>query len=295
MSELRLRIAQDLTAIAEMFVKLRSEAVNRAGDPDIPGGAAMVMLGPGADVEAWNYVQMSALFGRLNLPDKEVAALLADDIEPPLSFLASWADIVREARNQEPTTRRATINGEVLYLRSALDWMLSLNDEGEPWFLPVESFADDLRKVRRAMEAVLHDGERDDKINARCKECAKKREEGDPPAPRLSVRKGEGYDGRDYWQCPKCKQGYDEDGVARCWRAMFVERGDPPEWLPLRQAAAAIARPVSTVRTWTLGTPYRKPDVRSEVRDDDRTWVIWADVRAMDERTRRRGRNRQTA
>lgn len=285
--DLRLRIAQDLSSIAEMFVKLRSEAVNRAGDPDIPGGAAMVLLGPGADVEAWNYIQMSAVLGRLNLPGKELAAILSDDIEPPLSFLASWADIVREARSQEPSKRRASIAGEVLYLRSALDWMLSVNDDGEPWFIEVESFAEDLAKVRWAMEAVLHDGDRDDKINARCKECE--------AAPRLSVRKGEGADGSDFWQCPKCGQVYDEGGVARCWRKMLVDKGDPPEWIPLRQAASALARPVTTVRDWTLSTPYREPLVTSRRGEDGRTWVVWAEARATDDLTRRRGRNRQTA
>jgi hypothetical protein len=283
-----------------MFVKLNDEAVNRAGDPNIPGGAAMVMLGPGADIEAWGYVQLSAIVGRLKLGIRgttehqrklELDAIAVEDLEPPLSFLASWADIVREARGQAPSTRRASIGDEIDYLRSALDWMLSVNDEGEMWFIQVEDFARGLRKVRRAMEAVLHDGERADRINARCKECDE--------APQLCVRKAEGVDGRDFWQCPSCRQGYDEWGVRRCWRKMFVDHGEIPEWLHLRQAAAAVGRPVSTVRTWTLATDGRgnpkRPRVKSKIGDDDRTWVCWADVRAVDDMTRRRGRQRLIA
>jgi hypothetical protein len=150
------------------------------------------------------------------------------------------------------------------------------------------------------MENVLKDGDRDDKINARCKEC--------DASPRLSVRKGEGDGGKDFWQCPKCRQGYDDYGVKRCWRKMFVERGDAPEWIPLRAAASSLARPVSTVRTWTLppdrgdGQPQRDgegdpkpPLVDSEKREDGLIWVRWADARAADETTRRRGQQRSIA
>lgn len=294
----RLRIAQDLTAIEGMFSSLRAEAVNRAGDPDIPGGAAMVMLGPGADVEAWNYVQMSAALGRLDhYGQKDVQLIVKDDIEPPLSFLASWSDLIREERGQEPSTKRASIKGEADYIRSALDWVLATDEDGSPWWLPVLDFSDGLHKVRRSMENVLHDGDRDDKINARCKACDERRDDDDEKlAPRLSVRKAEGHGGHDFWQCPRCKQVYDEDGVRRCWRHMFVSKGDAPEWLHLRRAAAAVGRPVSTVRTWTIPLPgAEKARVESEPGDDGRTWVRWSDVRALDDMTRRRGKNRQVA
>lgn len=286
----RLSIAVDLSEIVRMFAALKVEAVNRAGDPDIPGGMAMVLLGPGADVEAFGYAKMSELMGRTSknvwLPDK-------GDVEPPLSYLASWNDIIRDARGQEPSTRRATLMREVGGIRGALDWMLSVNDDGEPWFIQVEDFTNGLHKVRCAMENVLHDGDRDDKITARCKPCDEK--DDGRKAPRLSLRKAAGQGGRDFWQCPRCKQVFDEDGVRACWRRMFVVRGDAPEWLPLRTAAAGIGRPVSTVRTWTLPRFDRPPRVESELRDDERTWVRWADVRAVDDTTRRRGATRRIA
>lgn len=280
----RLRIARNLTAIEDMFGRLRGEAINRAGDPNIPGGAAMVMLGPGADVEAFGYAQLSELFGRTK-GTTEVA--IKGDIEPPLSFLASWADIIREARGGEPSTRRATVMDEIKYIRSAIDWILATDDNGDPWWMQVMDFTDGLSKVRSAMENALKDGHRSERINAECKRC--------PKPTRLVVLKGDQEDGSaDSWKCPRCSKDYDVDGVRECWTQMFVRRGDAPEWVTLRQAASAVNRAVGTVYKWTLpkldtdGLPVGAPIVDSERRNDDLLWVRWADVRAADDTRKRR-------
>lgn len=284
----RLSIGQNLSAIAEMFVKLRGEAINRAGDPNIPGGAAMVLLGPGADLEAFGYAQMSELWGRTT-GLTEIA--IKGDIEPPLSFLASWADIIRAARGQEPSSKRARIDDEIRYIRASVDWILATDDDGDPWWIQVMDFIDGLRKVRNAMENALKDGNRPEKINAECKFCSK--------AVRLVVMKGDAEDGsKDWWRCPKCEHGYDVDGVRACWRAMFVQRGDAPEWITFRQAAAALNRPAGTVYKWTrpprdgLGKESTTvaPLVESEKRQDGQLWVRWADVRAVDDTQKRRKR-----
>lgn len=280
----RLRIGRNLTAIAEMFVKLRAEAINRAGDPNIPGGAAMVLLGPGADIEAFGYAQMSELFGRTR-GTTEIA--LAGDVEPPLSFLAGWADIIREARGQEPSRKRATIEREIKYLRDAADWVLATDDDGQLWWVQALDFTDGLSKVRSAMENALKDGIRHERINAECKFC-------DRPE-RLVVVKGDAEDGsRDHWRCPSGKHSYDVKGVRECWTQMFIRRGNAPEWVTLRQAAAAVNRAVGTVYKWTLprldtdGMPVSEPIVASERRDDGMLWVRWADVRAADDTQKRR-------
>ena len=287
--KMRVRIARDLRAIEDMYDNLKIEAVNRAGDPNIPGGMAMVMLGPGADVEAFGYAQLSAIMGRVDPGSVE-----ADDIEQPLSFLAGWVDIVREERDQ-PSDLKATISREVDYLGKSTDWMLSNDEYGDMRFIQVDDFAEHLAKVRRALENVLHAGHRATRIRAECKSC--------DAAPRLCLRQGEATDGsQDHWYCPNCYHVYDQDGISRCWRQMFVKRGDAPEWMPLRAAAASVGRPVSTVRTWTLppdrgdGAPKRRADgsqipplVESELREDGRSWVRWADVRAADDTTHRRG------
>lgn len=264
---MRLEIAQDMSAIEDMFARLPDEAYNRAGDPDIPGGMATVLLGPGVDLEAFGYAQMSELMGRTEqrvwMPDK-------GDVEPPLSFLASWSDLVREARGFEPSQRRATIHGEIASLRSALDWMLSVNEDGDPWFIQVEDFASGLRKVRRAMENVLHDGVRAERIRAECKACEE--------SPRLVVDRDN--DPVTYY-CPACRETYDVDGVAECWHRMIANRADEvPEWVTVAVAAAATGRSPKTIRRWTDPRPNGTSKVTKRQREGEHMEVLWAEVRA---------------
>lgn len=262
---MRLEIAQDMSAIEDMFARLPEEAVNRAGDPDIPGGMAMVLLGPGVDIEAFGYAQMSELMGRT---DKRVWMPDKGDVEPPLSFLASWSDIVREARGFEPSNRRATIRGEIASLRSALDWMLSTNEDGDPWFIQVEDFAAGLRKVRRAMEGVLRDGVRAEQIRAECKFCE--------DSPRLCVDRD--HDPVTFY-CPGRVHEYDADGVAACWHRMIANRADDvPEWVTVARAAAATGRPPKTIRRWTEPYADGSVKVRKRQADGGLVEVYWSEV-----------------
>ena len=164
----RINIARDLSAIEDAYLRLRVEAYHHHDDPDIPGGEPMVMLGPRADVEAWGYVQISAMMGRLDgsmtpkqgafgerKRDIELKAIVALGVEPPLSFLAGWVDIIRAERGQQRTKAWATIGGEVDYLRNAIDWILATDDDGAPWWLPAEDFARQLEHVRKALDHAL--------------------------------------------------------------------------------------------------------------------------------------------
>ena len=283
MSDQRLSIAQDLSAIEDMYARLHGEAINRAGDPDIPGGAAMVMLGPGADVEAWGYVQLSSLFGRLNVDKEEQDRIERTGIEPPLSFLASWADIVREERGGAPSARRASIGGEVLYLRASIDWMLSTNDEGEPWWLPVEDFATRLHQVRVTLENVLKDGERSERINAKCNDPSEKKCD----RPRLVRERADREGDEDSYHCPSCGAAGGADWVARCWHRMVGEKGDAPEWVTIAVAAAATGRPPKTIRRWTEVRKDGSAKVESR-RTGTQMEVKWAEVRAAHDTSQRR-------
>jgi len=211
MTDLRVKIARDLRAIEDMYTRLRAEAINRASDPLMPGGEAMVMLGPSADVEAFGYMQMSAIMGRIDAD--AVAAAVGGDIEPPLSYLASWSDIVREERSQPPGGR-ASIKREVAYLRGALDWMTAIDEDGAPWFLPVEDFADGLRKVRLAMENVLKEGERHDR-GVSCMDCG------------TALVKVWGDDVEsDQWHCRPCGTWSTHDQYWQAVRADYLKRAD---------------------------------------------------------------------
>lgn len=275
MSDQRLSIAQDLSAIEDMYARLHGEAINRAGDPDIPGGAAMVMLGPGADVEAWGYVQLSSMFGRLRLDAEEQHAIETQGIEPPLSFLASWADIVREERGQEPSQRRAKIGDEIRYLRSAIDWMLSVNDDGEPWWLPVEDFSTRLHQVRSTLENVLKAGTRSERINGRCNQPSEKA----CKRPRLIRERAEREGDEDSYRCPDCGASGAADWVAQCWHRMVAEKGDAPEWVTVKVAAAATGRSPKTIRRWT--EPRKDGSAKVAKREEGRQIEVnWPDVRA---------------
>lgn len=295
--DIGLDIAQSLTAITMLFRDLEDEALHRYADKDIPGGQALTYLGPVANMEAYNYRQLSELMGRtcvkggLDDPDTDDA--------PPLLVLAGWTEVIRDHRGMEPETRRARITREADFIRFSIDWMLAENADGVPNFMPVDELARDLGRVRSRLENVLKAGERDDRIRAECESC--------PPSPRLAVKHGTEDDhSDDSWFCPNCRQPYDIAGVASCWRQMLVKRGDAPEWLTIRDAAIAITRPISTLRSWTLplldgfGNPKTDregnpipPKVTAEKREDGLTWVRWDEVRAVEDTTARRRRARK--
>lgn len=156
---LRLRISVDLREIQALYADLRAEAVSHADDPDLPGGDAMVMLGPSADPEAWSYRQLSAALGRTaphGIYENDA------DPQPPLLVLATWEDCIRQEL-QTPTDKRATIEGAAKFLASSIDWCLDTDADGDINFLAIDDMAADIAKVRRRLEAVLHAGEQVDR------------------------------------------------------------------------------------------------------------------------------------
>lgn len=59
--DLGLSIARSLTAIVILYRDLEDEALHKFADKEMPGGDALVMLGPVANMEAYNYRQLSEL------------------------------------------------------------------------------------------------------------------------------------------------------------------------------------------------------------------------------------------
>lgn len=252
--KVREQINEDLSEIEDLMARLPAEAAHRADDGEMPGGAAMVLLGPSADPETWGFIQLSALFGRLKLDPDTYAEIVSYDLEPPLSFLGSWVDVMREARGQEPSTQRARLDREIRYLRSAVDWMLSTDDNGEPWWLPVEDFATRLHQQRRALEALLRSDE-----------------QRDTGAPCLSI----GCEGRllvkvwsdkdddfeeDRWHCPHCKRWYDEDSYRRAVAGASKAHAD--------RLSASDIEEVYRVRQGTVRQWANRGSVRKRGRDE---------------------------
>lgn len=157
MSDLRLSIGSALSSIESLCRDLQAEAEARYADKLFPGGLAMVMLGPVANIEAFNYRQLSEMMGRTD--GGSGADDLEDDPAPPLLVLAGWVDVVKGERG-EASNDRATIPREIAYLRSAIDWICGTNSDDEPYFLASDELDRSLRTLKYQLEAVLKDGTR---------------------------------------------------------------------------------------------------------------------------------------
>lgn len=167
-NKMRVELARLLREIVKLCGDLKAEGEFHADDKDIPGGAATVMLGPSADPEAWNYMQISAIMGRT---DVHGAFEFKGDPTPPLLVLATWEDAIRDELDT-PTTAKATIEGAAAYIGSSINWMLDTDENGDINFLAVDDLANALRSLKAHLENVLKAGHRND-TGAPCIECGK--------------------------------------------------------------------------------------------------------------------------
>lgn len=157
-NKIRLAIAKDLRAIELLYQGVWAEVLAKAGNPDMPGGDAMVMRGPVADPEAWSYRDLSVAIGRLEENHGEYED--DRDPQPPLLMLATWSDAIRKERGQD-TGLSASIDRECAYIGNSVDWMLSNDEDGNMNFIAIDDLADDLHTVRNRLESLLHIGRKD--------------------------------------------------------------------------------------------------------------------------------------
>jgi hypothetical protein len=189
MTDLRLQLARDLRAICELHAHLADEAAHRAASKDLPGGDALVMLGPAANLETWAWqIDQAETAYFAGATDQWLEVYDQDNDPPPvLLVLAYWEDKVRDERNQ-PTDLRATV-------RRSADYLLGQLDLRSTEYLGVEELATDLRNLRTRLESVLHDGIRLDR-GVPCMNCGT-----------LLVKIwGQATDGTDdRWHCSTCE------------------------------------------------------------------------------------------
>lgn len=152
----------------------------------MPGGEAAFLIGPAADLEAWGYMTSHA--------EDTHAAHRHDaydsDGEPLLLTLDSWMANWRDERGQPPSDLKATIGRAWAYLHDNLTWAAQHH-----WAF--DEFAKDIRRSRSKVEAVLHDGTRDDPAGVACFSC------GGQLVRRMTDT---GMD--DNWSCRKCRRVY---------------------------------------------------------------------------------------
>jgi hypothetical protein len=154
-------IRTDLDAVVAHTGALLTEAIDGTSQggqllaaAPIPGGDAMVMLGPSGDRETAAHRWDSATRGRLS-KSKSWSHYADDhrpqDLEPPLSLLANWEDIWR--RYLRTSTRTpANVAAAVTYFGLNLTLMAQVTDGPD-----IVAFARDVAGLRARLEGVLHD------------------------------------------------------------------------------------------------------------------------------------------
>lgn len=278
-----IKTARDLTEIRQLALALPGQAVSEARSRVMPGGLAMVCLGPIANPEAWEHqyegweahnhrVLTHEIPGRVR--DLSHVSEEDDTWEPVLQVLTYWSNQWRAIHGAE-YDNQPTIDSEANFLRWSLDWAAA----NEPRF---DKFAKDVNRARRHLEDVVHDGDRAERTRVLCDSpvCEDPARLIRTYSPRQHVANectacgnltdpGPAHDceacdlgtTREVWQsdpaddgykCPACRSRYTQDDFDRTYKRQLRSEG-AERWVPLvdaRGTLAALGRPERTVRKW---------------------------------------------
>lgn len=238
-----LQVAKDLRQIEVLDFDLHRHAVTRSSHRDMPGGQAMVMLAPDANLEAWEHRIEASEVQHYDWCERDNHKLchIADHVqdhdedEPPLQTLLFWSEQWRVEHNRE-TDQPPTVASEAAFLRRVLTWAW----HSEPQF---EDFAEDVRQARLRIENLLRAGHRAHRTRVPCNRCAKR--------PRLvKIYADDAKD--DHYRCPHCKHRYDQDDFDRAYAAQLRSEGAERY---VRKADAvgtlrSLGRSERTIRSW---------------------------------------------
>lgn len=279
-SKARAAIGKALTSIEQLAIDLHWQAEASPNARDYPGGRALNMLAPAANLHDWqaqyDQLEEAALdeghpFTRRTDPavDQEAAE------EQPLNVLTFWTRVIREERDQ-PTELTPTISREVDYLRKSLDWMTRVDEYDEPEWFEVTEVEADLRTLVRRMEDVLLAGERPEVSNVRCinDDCTWR--------PRL-IKVYRSRAAWDYYRCPSCRTTYDRRQYLQA-KAQNLHTDGSEKFILATTATEAAGVPIQTMRSW-----MRRNLVATLCDAETRRLMVWwPDVRDL---MTRRGRN----
>lgn len=161
------KLAADLTAIADCRAELREQAIADGSNPDIPGGAAMVALGPVADLEAWaNLADTTAALEQHPDERRRRVYTSVDDEDddrawPPQQVIAYWSGRWRAARGEDYHGLRPSPASELNYVRQHLGWAI---EHEQQWPAVVES----IRAARITAENLVAAGRRAQQSRITC-------------------------------------------------------------------------------------------------------------------------------
>ena len=220
------KVAQDLTAIADLCERLLTPAVHTANDRELPGGEALVALGAVADPHAYAENVEAAEYRHATNPRRWPEQTLDmahedDDLAPVLQILWYWSCALRDNLGFPLEGRHATVASEANVIRQTLDHIW----DTEPRF---DALAADVRGARRRLENILAEGLRA-QHGVPCFDCGVDlvRYSDEPREP----SRCDGHDGVCYWPhkfcphnrgglvdewvCPKCRRLYDAESYHR--------------------------------------------------------------------------------
>lgn len=249
-TEARASIARKLREIESLHLDLWAEALYRHSDRDMPGGDAMNMLGPVANVEAWQH-RYEAAEAKARDYGAELPAYIQDQLDTethPLLVLATWESLIREERDQV-TEKSATVPSAVGFLRDSIDWMFRLDEFGYQQWLGVDALETELSKVQSALENVLHAGIRVDR-GADCLTCHR---------PLVHEWAGNHENPKtiedDHWYCDSCGQ---RSSYPQYMKAVEDQHLGRATWLSANYMLARYDIPVGTLQGWASKGHVRK-------------------------------------
>jgi len=195
-----IRVKQHLNDIRGLWIHLPAEAHAHWEDCSLPGGSALVMMGPGS---AGTH---DALLGDL-----------ATDADPPsLPYeLGQWEDDWRREHGHPAAVAIMTVEGAAAYLGTHTTWAAR-------WHPAFDEYAADLRRLRAALIAVTQAGRRSQRSDVTCLGCGQSELEREFYVPRPCDGKHGGKHRescdqggrRDWWVCPRCGEIYDQERYA---------------------------------------------------------------------------------
>lgn len=248
------KVAQNLSEILRLYDDLADQAINDSASPLMPGGRAMVELGPVANFERWEHMtDAGERLGRVfTLPDLEDD----DDAWSAFQRIEYWSERWRRELGAEYDGQQPTIATEANFVRHCLDWAWD-NLEPAEW----DAFAESIRTAKTRLEEILTDGRRAIR-GVKCFDCNVDliRPAHDPREPgycegtddavcllphkRCPHDRG-GY--TDEYKCPSCDRRYSrEDYALAIQHAHFVYA----DYLTLDDAAARTGVKPGTIKVW---------------------------------------------
>lgn len=190
---------------------IRLDQRRGSGEPALPGGDPLVLLGPGADAGNRRRAYLAGLDDAWDQDDR-----LSDPVSVAFT-LASWEDTWRKMRREPAATDRGTVTSASAYLHRWHDWAAQ-QDPDSPQSPDFYGYAHELGKLRRHLERVTRTGDQPERVNATCLDCGE----------RLQRKMtDEGFS--DDAHCPACGRIYGPREYLLAVRAFLQQRVDARE------------------------------------------------------------------